>query len=175
MDTYPITIGNLTRRVPLHEPFPGVRLPLIDFLGDVGLAKALADALVKHVPAETDVLVTAETSSIPLVHEMAALLGKPYVVVRKRRRPYMHDPLIQEVESLTLGANEVLWLDRRYVERLLNQKVTLVIDVVASGGTMHALERLVHRAGAEVVARLAAFRQGTPKVEVVALEELPVL
>lgn len=34
METYPITVGGVTRHVPLIEPLPGRRIPLVEFLGD---------------------------------------------------------------------------------------------------------------------------------------------
>jgi len=175
METYPIEIGGVTRHVPLHEPFPGVRLPLVEFLGDIEFVRAVARELVDKMPEDTDLVVTAETSPIPLAHELAAARDLNYIVVRKRRRPYMVDPLIQEVESLTLGAGEVLWLDRRYTERILNKNVVLVMDVVASGGTMRALERLVNRAGGRVTKRLAGFHQGEGAEGIETVAELPML
>ncbi len=33
METYPITIGGVTRHVPLIEPLPGRRIPLVEFWG----------------------------------------------------------------------------------------------------------------------------------------------
>jgi len=175
METYPIQIGSVTRRVPLHEPFPGVRIPLVNFLGDVEFVRAVAQELLPKLPDEVDLLVTAETSSIPLTHEIASARELNYVVARKRRRPYMVDPIIQEVESLTLGAVEVLWLDRRQAEWILNKNVALVMDVVASGGTMKALEKMVARAGGRVVARMAGFHQGESELEIVTVAELPQL
>ena len=175
METYPIQIGSVTRRVPLHEPFPGVRIPLVNFLGDVEFVRAVANELLPKLPEATEILMTAETSSIPLTHELAAARGFDYLVARKRRRPYMVDPIIQEVESLTLGAGEVLWLDRRHAEQLLNKNVTLVMDVVASGGTMKALEHMVNRAGGKVVGRLAGFHQGETPLDIVTVAELPQL
>lgn len=176
METYPITIGGVTRHVPLIEPLPGRRIPLVEFLGDPELVRAAAKALRPFVPPGADVLFTTETSPIPLAHVLAEELGLPYVVARRRRRPYMEDPIIQEVQTLTLGVGEVLWLDRRFAEKLLNQKVVLLSDVVSSGETMRAMERMVVRAGGEVVGRLAAFRQGgNPLLDVVTVAELPVL
>jgi len=175
VETYPIQIGPVTRRVPLHEPFPGVRIPLVDFLGDVEFVRAVAQELMPKIPEEADLLMTAETTSIPLTHELASARGIDYVVARKRRRPYMVDPIIQEVDSLTLGAGEVLWLDRRYVEKMLNKSVVLVMDVVASGGTMKALEKMVNRAGGRVIARVAGFRQGKSDLEIATVAELPQL
>ncbi|GEM87024.1 adenine phosphoribosyltransferase [Meiothermus granaticius] len=175
METYPITVGKITRHVPVVETLPGVHIPLVELMGDVELVQAAAEALVKHLPAETDILLTLETSPIVLAHVMSALSGKPYIVVRRKRRPYMQNPIIQEVESLTLGVSETLWLDSRQAERLLGQKVALVFDVVSSGGTMMALEKVATRAGATVVARLAAFHQGSSKLPITSLAEIPIL
>lgn len=89
----------------------------------------------------------------------------------------MENPIIQEVPSMTLGVNETLWLDSRMGEKLMGQKVVLVADVVSSGGTLLALERIAERAGAQVVARMGAFRQGAAnlKVPVITLADLPIL
>ncbi|WP_117237458.1 type I phosphoribosyltransferase [Thermus sediminis] len=175
METYPVSIGGVTRHVPLIEPLPGRRIPLVEFLGDPELVRAAAQALSPLVPRETELLFTTETSPIPLTHVLAEEMGLPYVVARRRRRPYMEDPIIQEVETLTLGVGEVLWLDRRFAEKLLNQRVTLVSDVVSSGETMKAMARMVLRTGGQVVACIAAFRQGNPSLEVATVAELPVL
>ncbi|GIW32160.1 MAG: adenine phosphoribosyltransferase [Meiothermus sp.] len=175
METYPITIGKITRHVPVVETLPGVHIPLVEIMGDVELVQAAAEGLVKHLPPETDALLTLETSPIVLAHTMSALCGKPYVVVRRKRRPYMQDPIIQEVESLTLGVTETLWLDSRMAEKLMGQNVALVFDVVSSGGTMNALEKVAKKAGATVVARLAAFHQGNSKLPITFLSEIPIL
>ncbi|MDX2007132.1 MAG: adenine phosphoribosyltransferase [Meiothermus sp.] len=175
MATYPVTVGKITRHVPVVETLPGVHIPLVELMGDVELVQAAAEGLVKHLPPETDTIVTLETSPIVLAHAMSALSGKPYIVVRRKRRPYMTDPIIQEVESLTLGVSETLWLDSRMAEKLLGQKVALVFDVVSSGGTMKALERVALKAGAQVVARLAAFHQGSSKLPLTSLSEIPIL
>jgi len=175
METYPITIGKITRHVPVVETLPGVHIPLVEIMGDVDLVQAAAEGLLKHLPPETDALLTLETSPIVLAHSISALCGKPYVVVRRKRRPYMQDPIIQEVESLTLGVSETLWLDSRMAEKLMGQNVALVFDVVSSGGTMMALEKVAKKAGANVVARLAAFHQGNSKLPVTYLSEIPIL
>jgi adenine phosphoribosyltransferase len=175
METYPITIGKITRHVPVVETLPGVHIPLVEIMGDVDLVQAAAEGLLKHLPPETDALLTLETSPIVLAHSISALCGKPYVVVRRKRRPYMQDPIIQEVESLTLGVSETLWLDSRMAEKLMGQNVALVFDVVSSGGTMMALEKVAKKAGANVVARLAAFHQGNSKLPVTFLSEIPIL
>ncbi len=67
------------------------------------------------------------------------------------------------------GFNELLLLDAKG-----NQIGVATPDVVASGGTIKALERLVLRSGGKVCARVAAFSQGTPKIDLLVAQELPI-
>ncbi|MBX3060038.1 MAG: hypothetical protein KF770_26580 [Anaerolineae bacterium] len=79
--TYAIEVAGLTRHFPLFEVAPGVRIAILNMLGDTYVVKAAAAALsekLKETPA--DVLVTAEAKSIPLIYEMSALMGLPYGV-----------------------------------------------------------------------------------------------
>jgi adenine phosphoribosyltransferase len=172
--TYTLKVGNLTRELPLVRPTPTRALPLVEFLGDTELTQAAAEEVRALIPAETDVLFTCETSSIPLVHALSVVTGIPYEVARKRRRPYMVDPLIQDVASMTLGVGETLWFDTRHAVNLRGKRVTIVLDVVSSGGTVSALERIVTRAGGTPHGRVAAFSQGEPKLEIRVMQALPV-
>ncbi len=173
-ETYTLTVGKLTRELPLVRPTPTTRLPLVEFLGDTQLAQAAAKEIQGLIPAGTDMLFTCETSSIPLVHSLAEIMNLPYEVARKRRRPYMQDPIIQDVQSMTLGVGETLWLDKRHGENLRGKNVTIVLDVVASGGTVLSLEKIVVRAGGKPFGRVAAFSPGKPKLEIKVMQELPV-
>ncbi len=174
-ETYTLIIGDLSRELPLVRPTPNTRLPLVEFLGDTQLSQAAAKATLPLIPTDTDMLFTCETSSIPLVHSLAELMNLPYEVARKRRRPYMQDPIIQDVQSMTLGVGETLWLDLRHAEHLRGKKVTIVLDVVASGGTISSLEKIVVRAGGKPHGRVAAFSHGQPKMDIQVMQQLPII
>jgi adenine phosphoribosyltransferase len=174
-ETYTLNIGDLTRELPLVRPTPNTRLPLVEFLGDTELSVAAAKACQSLIPTGTQVLFTCETSSIPLVHSLSELLGIPYEVARKRRRPYMQDPIIQDVQSMTLGVGETLWLDERHAAKLRGKKVCIVLDVVASGGTVLSLEKMIVRSGGTPHGRVAAFSHGAPKLEMTVMQQLPVI
>lgn len=174
-ETYRVTLGDVTRELPLVRPTPNSRLPLVELLGDARLTRAAALELQKLLPSGTEAIFTCETSSLPLAHVLSELTGLPYEVARKRRRPYMHDPLIQEVASMTLGVGETLWLGERRAANLRGRQVAVILDVVSSGGTIQALERLVQRAGGQVGCRLTVFTHGGAKPGVTSVQELPVL
>ncbi|MBB5232594.1 phosphoribosyltransferase family protein [Deinococcus budaensis] len=171
--TLSVTVGDVIRELATVRVGSVGRVPLVEFLGDPALTNAAAQALVPLIPAGTDLLLTVVTNALPLAHELSDRAGLPYVVVRKKRRTYMQDPLIQDVPSMTLGVAETLWLDGPHAARLKGQRVTIVQDVVASGGTAQALARLTERAGGTVQGYLAAFKQGESRLPVIYLQELP--
>lgn len=168
-----VTVGDVTRELPTVRVGPVARVPLVEFLGDSEFTNAAAQAMLRLIPEGTEVLLTVVTNALPLTHELSDRSGLPYVVVRKKRRTYMHNPLIQEVPSMTLGVAETLWLDGPHAARLRGKRVAVVQDVVASGGTAQALARLAQRAGGTVSGFLAAFKQGNPALSLRYLQELP--
>ena len=170
---YTVTVGNVTRELPTIQAGEMGRLPLVELLGDVEFTNAVADQLKALVPEGTEVLLSVSTSSIPLAHALSERTGLPYVVVRKKRRTYMRDPLIQEVPSMTLGVSETLWLDARHAQHLTGKRVAILTDVVSTGGTSEAMARLLERAGGKLAGFIAAFRQGEPRIDVKYLQELP--
>ncbi|WP_019585071.1 phosphoribosyltransferase family protein [Deinococcus apachensis] len=168
-----VTIGAVTRELPTVRVGAVGRVPLVEFIGDSEFTNAAAEAMLPLIPPGTDILLSVVTNALPLVHELSDRAGLPYVVVRKKRRTYMQDPLIQDVPSLTLGVAETLWLDGPHAARLKGRRVTIVQDVVASGGTAQALARLITRAGGTVAGYLAAFKQGDSVLPLIYLQELP--
>jgi len=173
LTSYSVTVGEVTRELPTIQVGEMGFLPLVELLGDAELTNAVADELVSLLPDGAEVLLTVSTSSIPLAHALSERTGKPYVVVRKKRRTYMRDPLIQDVPSMTLGVSETLWLDGRHAQHLHGKRVAIVTDVVASGGTVEAMSRLVERSGGKLAGVVCAFKQGEPRIPVRYLQELP--
>src|SRR5437660_1305384 len=113
-ETYTVDVAGVTRELPLFEVAPGVRIAILNILGDTELVRAAADALADRIgELDADVLVTAETKSIPLVHELSTRLDLPYVVLRKQYRPYMGDALAVETLSITTGAPQTPYLDEK--------------------------------------------------------------
>lgn len=168
-----VNVGGVTRELPTVRVGAVGRVPLVEFLGDSEFTNAAAEAMLPLIPPGTEMLLTVVTNALPLAHELSDRSGLPYVVARKKRRTYMQDPLIQDVPSLTLGVAETLWLDGPHAARLKGRRVTIVQDVVASGGTAQALARLVTRAGGTVAGYLAAFKQGDSALPLIYLQELP--
>lgn len=68
---YELHVAGVTRKLPILNVNDKLAIAGFVILGDVELVEKAAAALVKRVPPETEIMVTAETKGIPLVHEMA--------------------------------------------------------------------------------------------------------
>ena len=160
-DTYPVDIAGVHRELALFQIKPGLRIAILNILGDTELVQACADALGKKLETMSyDVLVTAETKSIPLVHALSVVTGKPYIVYRKTYKPYMGNALKAETLSITTGEPQTLVLDEKDKELMAGKRVIIVDDVISTGSTLQGMRLITQRAGAEVVAEAAIFTEG---------------
>jgi adenine phosphoribosyltransferase len=175
-DTYTVEVAGLTRHFPLFEVAPGVRIAVFNMLGDTYVVKATAAALAERLRGtDADVLVTAEAKSIPLIYEMSALMGLPYIVLRKAYKVYMGKALSAETLSITTGHPQTLYMDEKDAETIAGKRVILVDDVISTGSTLQGMEKLVGIARGDVVATAAVFTEGDADwSHVVALGNLPV-
>lgn len=176
-ETYTVQVGDVTRDLPLFEVAPGVRIAVLNILGDTEIVRAAADELASKLEdVEADALLTAETKSIPLVHELANRLGVPYVVLRKEYRPYMGDALEVETLSITTGRPQTLYLDQKDRSLLEGKRVIVVDDVISTGSTLDGMRQVIGEAGGETVAEAAIFTEGEKAKwrDIVALGHLPV-
>jgi adenine phosphoribosyltransferase len=178
-ETHAVDVAGVTRDLPLFEVAPGVRIAILNILGDTELVRAAAGALAERIgPLEPDVLVTAETKSIPLVHELSTRLDRPYVVLRKEYRPYMGDALQVETHSITTGRPQTLYLDEKDRDLLRGKRVVVVDDVISTGSTLEAMREVVKQAGGNAVAEAAIFTEGDKArwqdQEIIAIGHLPV-
>lgn len=160
-ETHPIDIAGIHRELPLFEIKPGLRIALLNILGDTELVGACAEALGDRLAAlDYDVLVTAEAKSIPLAHMLSLRTNKPYVVLRKTYKPYMGDALHAETLSITTGEPQTLYLDEKDRELISRRRVVIVDDVISTGSTLQGMHLLMQRAGAQVMADVAILTEG---------------
>jgi adenine phosphoribosyltransferase len=175
-ETYTVEIAGLTRHLPLFEVAPGVRIAIFNMLGDTIVVKATAAALAEQLKdAAAEVLVTAEAKGIPLIYEMSALMGLPYIVLRKSYKSYMGKAISAETVSITTGKPQTLYLDEKDKALIEGSKVVLVDDVISTGSTLKGMENVVLQAGGEIAKIAAVFTEGdTDWSHIVALGNLPV-
>ena len=71
-ETYAVDIAGLKRELPLFEIKPGLKIAILNILGDTELVQASARELAKKLAdKQYDALVTAEAKSIPLAYALS--------------------------------------------------------------------------------------------------------
>lgn len=173
---YPVEIAGLKRNLRLFEVAPGLRIAILNILGDTELTQAAAKALAEKLKAiEYDVLVTAEAKSIPLAYALAVETGMPYIVLRKSYKPYMGDALKAETLSITTGQPQTLILDEKDRHLIRGKKVVVVDDVISTGSTLQGVRLILEKAGASVAAETAIMTEGEKSKwrDIISLGHLP--
>jgi adenine phosphoribosyltransferase len=174
---YPVEIAGVHRDLLLFEIKPGLRIAILNILGDTELVQACAAALSEKLTAlPYDVLVTAETKSIPLAHALSVVTNKPYVILRKSYKPYMGDALHAETLSITTGEPQTLYLDEKDRRFMEHKSVVILDDVISTGSTLQGMRLLIQKAGAKVVGEAAIFTEGERAkwANIISLGHLPV-
>lgn len=175
-DTYAVKLGKLKRDLPLFEVAPGLRIAVLNILGDTELTESCARSLASKLKdTDFDLLVTPEAKSIPLAHALSLTTGKPYIVLRKAYKPYMGETLHTQTLSITTGKTQDLYLDEKDRNLVVGRKVVLIDDVISTGSTLNGMQKLMELAGAKVVAQAAIFTEGDAAEwkNIIALGNLP--
>ncbi len=173
-EVYKMTIAGLERELPLCPINENLSIGAFIIFGDVELTVAASAELLKKCP-EFDYIITPEAKSIPLAYEMSRQSGKPYFVVRKKAKLYMQDPVSVTVRSITTDSEQVLILDGAEGERIRNKRVIVVDDVISTGESLAAVEKLVEKFDVDVVAKAAILAEGdaADRDDIIFLEKLP--
>lgn len=175
--TYSVDIAGVRRELPLFQIKPGLTIAILNILGDNELVMACAKELAQKLEnVDYDVIVTAETKSIPLAFAISLQTNKHYIVLRKSYKPYMGDALSAQTLSITTGEPQTLFLDEKDHDIIRNKKVIIVDDVISTGSTLQGMRLLLQKAGAEIVREAAIFTEGERAkwVNIVSLGHLPV-
>ena len=173
---YEIIIAGLKRDLPVVQITDDMAIASFVLLGDSQLVLKAAEALLPKIP-EVDYLITAEAKGIPLVQELARLLNMDrYFVARKSIKPYMVNPFVTEVYSITTQKKQILCLDETEAKLIEGKRVLIVDDVISTGESLKAMETLVKRAGGTVSGKVAILAEGdaADRDDIIFLEKLPI-
>ena len=173
--TYPVTIGGVKRELPICPLNENLAIGAFVIFGDVELTTASARELLKIAP-EHDILITAESKGIPLVYEMARQHGENrYLIARKAAKLYMRDVFSTDVTSITTANRQMLCIDGEDAAYMKGKRVLIVDDVISTGGSLIAVQKLVEQAGGIVVGKMAILAEGAAqnRDDIIYLEKLP--
>lgn len=174
--TYEMTVAGVKRQLPLCPISDSTMIAAFVIFGDVELTEKSAAALLEKAPAY-DYILTAEAKGIPLIHEMARQSGQnKYLLARKGPKLYMRDMLEVKVQSITTAKEQRLYLDGNDAALMKGKRILIIDDVISTGESLRALEKLVEAAGGEVCGRMAILAEGDAQKrdDIIYLEKLPV-
>ena len=174
METYTLHVAGLERKLTLCPVNEKLDIAAFIMFSDVELTVACATELLKKLP-EFDVIITAESKGIPLAYEAARQSGKNYFVGRKSVKLYMTDPISVDVKSITTSRVQTLYLSAEDAAAIKGKRVLILDDVISTGESLIALEKLVGEAGGIISARAAVLAEGdaAERDDIVFLEKLP--
>ncbi|MBR6051761.1 MAG: adenine phosphoribosyltransferase [Clostridia bacterium] len=157
---YKINVAGLERDLPLCPINDKLKIGAFVIFGDVELTVAAARELIKLMP-EHDIMITAESKGIPLIHEMARQTGEnTYVLARKKPKLYMKNIFKSTVRSITTEGEQALYIDGEDVKKMRGKRVVVIDDVISTGASLAAIEKLVNDAGGKIVAKMAILAEG---------------
>lgn len=171
---YTMTIAGKKRALPLFPVDENTQIAAFIMLGDVEITSAAAEELKKKLPP-FDVIVTAEAKGIPLAHELARITGRPYITARKSPKVYMENIITTDVDSITTKGTQKLHLGGSDAEKLRGKKVLIADDVISTGKSLEALEKLAELCGGDICGRAAVLAEGgaAKRGDIIYLEPLP--
>lgn len=173
--TYHVNVAGLDRELPLCKADDSLTIAAFVIFGDVELTCAAARELLKRAP-DYDYLVAPEAKAIPLIHEMARQSGRnEYFLVRKAPKLYMNGVFETTVHSITTAAEQKLYMDGADAAKMKGKRVLILDDVISTGESLSAVERLVEQAGGQIVGRMAILAEGdaAKRDDIIVLGSIP--
>ena len=176
-NVYKLRVAGLERDLAICKISDSLSIAAFVIFGDVEMTVVAAKELLKLAPPH-DILITAESKGIPLVHEMARLSGEnDYIVARKGVKLYMKKVFSVELQSITTQKKQTLFIDAAEAKKMRGKRVLIVDDVISTGESVRAVEKLIKEAGGTVAGRMAILAEGDAKYrdDIIYLECLPLL
>jgi len=141
-------------------------------------AENLSNGFYRTYKIDYDGFISAEGKSIPLVYEIAFQETLPYTILRKSCKPYMGEKVLSaRVKSTTTPDQQELYLDNKDLVNILNKRLMFVDDVITTGATLNACEKIVSMAGGKIVGVVAMALEGSyePSIPTYFLCRLPII
>ena len=151
MDTYRLQVAGLERDLPVCPLGNGVSIAGFVMFSDVELTIACATELLKKLP--------------------------DYILARKSKKLYMKNAVEVDVQSITTAGLQKLYLSGEDMEYLKGKRVLLVDDVISTGESLRALEKLTEKAGGIVAGKAAVLAEGdaSKRDDIIFLAPLPLI
>ncbi len=173
--TYEIEVAGVKRSLPLFNVSDTLQIAAFIIFGDVELTEKCAAELCKLAP-QHDIMLTAEAKSIPLIYEMARIMGEnEYIIARKGPKIYMDNLLTVKVNSITTSKEQILCIGEKEQNLIKGKRVLLIDDVISTGESLEAMEKLVEASGGTIAGKMAVLAEGDAidRSDITVLKPLP--
>ena len=173
---YIVDFDGFKAELPILPLPSGINIAFFNLHGDSELTEHCAKLLAKQL-TDCEVVITAESKGIPLIHAMSRILGENrYILARKGVKLYMKNVMKCETQSITTAAKQTLYIDGSDAEYMKGKRVLIVDDVISTGGSLESLENLVKLAGGEIVGKMTILAEGDAieRDDIIYLEKLPI-
>lgn len=137
IEFYDLEFLGLKRKLPILPAPSGIKIAGFNSVGDMELLKIAGEDLskqIKNSKLDFDIILTTELKGIPISQEVARLLQKDYVCLRKAQKCYMLNPVQVKSESITSGRTEY-YVSETDFQKLQGKRVLFVDDVFSTGAT----------------------------------------
>ncbi len=172
---YEVDIAGMKRELKLFKVSDDLQIAAFILYGDVEITQHAAKELLARAP-EFDIMLTSASKSIPLIYEMARQSGhNDYIVALKSQKVYMGEPLGADVNSITTFQRQKIYIGEDDVEKIKGRRVLIVDDVISTGQSLAALEKLADAAGGQIVGKMAVLAEGDAydRTDITVLGKLP--
>ena len=170
-----VSVSDLALLKPLPDTVRDMAAALVGCVAGAVLVEE-TKALLEKAP-EYDYMISAEAKGIPLIYEMARQSGQnKYFLARKAPKLYMSGVFDVKVNSITTAKEQHLYLDKADAELMRGKRILIVDDVISTGESLAAVEKLVEEAGGIIAGRMAILAEGDAqnRDDIIYLEKLPV-
>lgn len=175
MQTYEMDIAGLKRELSICRVSDDVYIGAFIIFGDVELTVHCAAEMLKIAP-DYDYIIAPEAKSIPLLYEMTRQSGdNRYFLARKSPKLYMTEVFQVEVQSISTEGVQTLYLDALDAKEIRGKRMLIIDDVISTGQSLNAMEKLVEKAGGIVAGRMFVLAEGSAadRDDVIYLAKLP--
>ena len=140
---------NLNKYITNVPNFPEKGINFKDISPLLANGEALNFSVMKMVELskEADIILGPDARGFLFGTPVAAILSKPFVMVRKQKK--LPGEVIQKEYLLEYGKKNILEIQANRIK--CGQKVIIIDDVLATGGTTSAIIDLVESQGGEVI------------------------
>ena len=172
---YEVDIAGYKKSLKLFKVSDDLQIAAFILYGDVAVTQHAAKELLARAP-EFDIMLTSASKSSTLIFEFGSEEGvNYYFVALKAQLVYMGEPLSADVNSITTFQRQKIFIGEDDVEKMRGKRVLIVDDVISTGQSLAALEKIAEGAGGNIVGKMAVLAEGDAydRTDITVLGKLP--